>query len=205
MRSERIMLLIKDNTGAASVIEAVLVYPAVILSCIFLVWSGLYMCEESMLCDTAQKAAVYQSDAVLFGDSELANSLNEPGKRDIKKICDKKRKQRITSKNEELVRNTEERMEKMLLPQKKTECRIKTVQGINGCRISVSLERKICLPGLIKLLSKDKTLTEKAYAEELAVDFLKLKTARDNIRISSGSEKKDERNAENEVSEIQDR
>lgn len=183
-------------------IEAVLVYPVVILSCSFLIYSGLFMCEESMLCDIAQKTAEYKAD-ILLSDDSAENGVTEELKiQDIRKIYDKKRKQSGQITDGELEKQTENRMAEMLLHQNKTKCRIKTEKQLHGNKITVELERNVRMPGLIKLFSKKDTITEKAAASELSSDYCRLMSTRRTVdKITGIGESEDERKDKNDTDE----
>ena len=58
--------LYKDQTGAALVVEAVVLYPLVILCLFFLVYMGLIIVQSSVLNATAQKTALLASREVAY-------------------------------------------------------------------------------------------------------------------------------------------
>ncbi len=199
---DKLLLFIKENTGTASVIEAVLVYPVVILSCSFLIYSGLFMCEESMLCDIAQKTAEYKADILSSGDSAETDVTEELKIQEIRKIYEKKRKQSGQITDSELEKQTENRMAEMLLPQKKTKCRIKTEKQLHGNKITVELERIVHTPGVLKLFSKNGIITEKAAASELSSDYCRLMSTRRTVnKITGIGESEDERKDKNDTDE----
>ena len=57
---------IKDQTGAALVVEAVVVYPLVILCLFFLIYMGLIIIQSSVLNATAQKMALVAAREVAY-------------------------------------------------------------------------------------------------------------------------------------------
>lgn len=73
--------LIRNQTGAALVVEAVVIYPLVILCLFFLIYMGLIIMQSSVLCSTAQKMALIAAREVAYpgylslaGDSAFATT-----------------------------------------------------------------------------------------------------------------------------------
>ena len=200
MTSDKLFIYFKDNSGTASVIEAVLVYPVVILVCSFLIYSGLYMCEESMLCDIAQKTAEYKVDILSFCESKTEDTKDGLKKQDIGKMYEEKRKKAFLCTDSETEAQTERRMAQMLLSPKTAKCRIKTEQMLHGSKVTVSLERTVRMPGVMKLFSKETVITEKAAATELSSDYCKLVSIGKMAgKITGKNENEDERKEENET------
>lgn len=58
--------LIKDETGAALIIEATVIYPVVFLCVFFLIFVGLFFMQNAMLESTAQKMATLAAKEVAY-------------------------------------------------------------------------------------------------------------------------------------------
>ncbi len=195
MISDKTAAFAKDGTGTASVIEAVLVYPVVILACSFLIYSCLFMCEESMLCDMAQKTAECRAEMISSGETGLSEQKSRLTAEDIRKIYDKKRKRSFEASENELKHRTEQKMKKMLFYSDNIKCVIRSESVLNGNKITVTLERIIHTPGILRLFSKDDIITEKASATEVSSDFCTLLSANKLIEKAAGSDNmSDERN-----------
>lgn len=64
---------LKDETGAALILEATIIYPVVFLCMFFLIFVGLYFMQNAMLESTAQKMAVLAAKEVAYpGFLEIA-------------------------------------------------------------------------------------------------------------------------------------
>lgn len=58
--------IIKDETGAAMIVEAVIIYPIVILCLFFLIYVGLLMIQSAMLSSCAEKMAMVAAREVAY-------------------------------------------------------------------------------------------------------------------------------------------
>lgn len=157
----------KDERGAVRIIEAALVYPAVIITVTALIYLGINVFESAMLSDRARITAVMAARNIAFsGYHELGDvysgydfaGSSGPSASEIRKMYISSRPYRYIIPSEtdrKFSEGAEKYASELVYTPDSAECTIYTENSISGRKVKVSIVKDISLPGVIKLSGAD--------------------------------------------------
>ena len=172
------MRILKDERGAAPIVEAALVYPIVIIVVVFMIYYGMYVYESSVIHDMAGTTAVMASKSVSFpgyeylGESYVYGDHSDEGEITpdrVKKAYETMKPYRYIFKNEINDRFSDsliEKSEDMLLKTEDIQCSITSQRH----KVTVKLEKKVTMPQLFEFIGLNDSYRIKATSTALISD-----------------------------------
>lgn len=159
----------RSQKGAVSVVEAALVYPVVIISCIALIYAGIFMYESAVLESRAASVAVLTAKNISFSGLE---KLADDGYSDSMKFENDisggkvRRAYRDNAPYRYLVASeisseTEKKAIRYaadtILPAYAEKCKIEVVPHLLSREVSVKISRRVVLPHLFHIIGIDES------------------------------------------------
>ena len=162
----RLKRFAEDQNGAASVVEATLIYPIVIMTVVLMIYIGVYMLETSLLKDMAGKTAVMSGRTISFpgynelgdiysGQPDFAWSDDGPSIGQINNAYNKSVPYRyiILGDADSRFRNAAEKFaSELVFSSDSPECTIDVKRHVLSRRIIVNIKKKVSMPQIFKYL-----------------------------------------------------
>ena len=156
----------EDQNGAASIVEAALIYPVVIMTVVLMIYIGVYMLESSLLKDMAGKTAVMAGRTISFpgynelgdmysGQPDFAWSEDGPSISRINSAYNKSVPYRyivLGDADSGLLRSTEKFASEFLFSSDSPECTIDVKRHVLSRRINVKIKKEVSMPQIFKYL-----------------------------------------------------
>lgn len=170
---------IKDEKGAASVVEAAFIYPVIIISVIFLIYAGVYSLESVLLQSKADSVAMAASRSISFpGYSELRGEdilsfEDKPSVAAVRKSYEKLQPYRYLSKGKTDSRFSSvvsEYASGLFFNSSDIKCTVKAENHILNSRINVTVEKCITMPQLFDFIGFEQRSIIKAYSSSVVSD-----------------------------------
>lgn len=172
----------RSQKGAVSVVEAALVYPVVIISCIALIYAGIFMYESAVLESRAASVAVLTAKNISFsglekladdGYSERMKFENDISRGKVRRAYRDNAPYRylITS---EISSETEKKAIRYaadtILPAYSEKCRIDVIPNFLSREVRVRISRKVMLPHLFEIIGVEDSRSVGVSARALVSD-----------------------------------
>lgn len=170
--------LFRSQKGAVSVIEAALVYPVVIISCIALVYAGIFMYESAVLESRAASVAVLTAKNISFSgldelsDNKRADALkfeNDISREKVRSAYRDNAPYRYIFSSE-ISADAERRARRYaadtILPAYAEKCSIEVKPHLMNREVRVRISRKVLLPQIFSVIGLPdiRSVGVKAYA-----------------------------------------